>query len=487
MTKSKRIVFVALLLVICLVSTVVLSACMTNPRLLVSFDKSHTVYDGDTLDSLRPYLKVRQVDMFGEITEIDDYTLEGKLSTGECIVYVQYEELSKVIAITVIAKDSDGDGSGNNGGDGDGSGNNEDGNKGELDITITLSLSETFIKTGQTTTMTVSVSPSSYASDVQYRFTQGEDCVTLSGKTLTGSSSGIVKVQAYVEDSVSNTAFLQVVDSADDPYKNVNTTTFYNNYNVATSLEDAYWRTEHNLMSGVITVPDAAPTVASNQPKSDGKFVRNSAESYTDGGNTWEVMDANGNVVNKIYKFGAYLTLEEVAAYVYAFGDIPANYIASNSTSSLSGNAWGKYLRLNHNKYSNDNTGKYTYEPKLPETGPNNGKMTYYEIDIGTTGTNAGGISPVLYNTGSKITRGAARIVYTRFYSNGNHIDDLEYRYVFYTYNHYNDFQEYLNYQNGWGTIFGNESNGGTYNSGSNPGPYVDVVRQNFQLLSNML
>ena len=61
------------------------------------------------------------------------------------------------------------------------------------------------------------------------------------------------------------------------------------------------------------------------------------------------------------------------------------------------------------------------------------------------------------YNTGSKITRGAARIVYSRFYRNGSsdgaHIDNLEEIYVFYTYNHYT------------------------------PTPYVDVVRQNFKLL----
>ena len=474
MTKNKRIILIALLLVFCLVSTVVLSACMTSPRLLVSFDNTHTVYEGDSLDSLRPYLKVRQVGMFGEITVVDDYTLSGTLTKGEATVTVEYEELSKAFTVTVVEKNADGDGNGDDGG-----------GNGELGLTITLSLSKSFIEKNNYTDMTVTVSPST-DNEVQYRFIEGEDCVTRYGRSLRADKSGIVKVQAYIEDYNSNVASFQIVDPDNDPYKNVSSTSFYNNYNVATSLEDAYWRSEHNLMSGSITVPDAAPTVASNQPTSGNKFVRNSGTYYTDNGNTWEIVDASGNVVNRVYKFGAYVTLEEVAAYVYAFGDIPTNYVASNSTGSLSGNAWGEYLRLNHNKYSNDNTGKYSYEPKLPETAPS-GKMTYYEIDIGTTGTNAGGFTPVMYNTGSKITRGAARIVYTRYYSNGDHVDDLEYRYVFYTYNHYNDFQEYLNYLNGWGEIFGNESNGGKYNSGSNPSPYVEVVRQNFQLLSAML
>ena len=37
--------------------------------------------------------------------------------------------------------------------------------------------------------------------------------------------------------------------------------------------------------------------------------------------------------------------------------------------------------------------------------------------------------------------------------------------YVFYTYNHYNDFQEYLNYEGGWGEMFGNITGGGTLSS----------------------
>ena len=478
MTKNKRIILIALLLVFCLIATVLLSACMTTPRLLVSFDDTHTVYEGDSLDSLRPYLKVRHVDMFGAITVVDDYTLSGTLTKGSSVVYVQYEELSKAFNVTVV--DNNADDGGGKPNDGDKSDDDADG--GTLGITIALSLSNTFIETSQTTIMTVSVSPSSYASEVQYRFKEGEDCVNINNKTLTAKSSGIVKVQAYVGDSVSNTAFLQIVDPNNDPYKNVNTTSFYNNYNAATSLEDSYWRTQHNLMSGSISVPGSTePTIANNQPMQGDKLVRNSAVCYTEGGNTWEVMDTNGNVVNKIYKFGAYVTLDEVAAYVYAFGDIPANYDSNKNNTGKKGTGgpadspWGEYLRLNLSYYTN-NTTNYPYEPKLPETGPG-GTMKYYEIDIGAVG----------YNNGSTISRNTARIVFTRYYANGNLVDDLEYRYVFYTYNHYNDFQEYLNYQNGWGVRFGNVSNGGTLNQGSNPSPYVDVVRQNFQLLSNML
>jgi hypothetical protein len=54
--------------------------------------------------------------------------------------------------------------------------------------------------------------------------------------------------------------------------------------------------------------------------------------------------------------------------------------------------------------------------------------------------------------------------------------------YVFYTYNHYNDFQEYLNYEGGWGEMFGNITGGGTLSSkyDYNPTPYVEVTHRSF-------
>ena len=100
-------------------------------------------------------------------------------------------------------------------------------------------------------------------------------------------------------------------------------------------------------------------------------------------------------------------------------------------------------------------------------------------MDIGTTGTDCDPGYPIEdYNDGYSITRGAARIVYSCKDKNGNKIIDLDERYVFYTYNHYNDFQEYLNYEGGWGEMFGNVTGGGTLSSkySYNPTPYVQVV-----------
>ena len=48
-------------------------------------------------------------------------------------------------------------------------------------------------------------------------------------------------------------------------------------------------------------------------------------------------------------------------------------------------------------------------------------------------------------------------------------------------YNHYNDFQEYLNYQGGWGEMFGNITGGGPisdYDPNNPPTDYVPSIRQ---------
>ena len=272
-----------------------------------------------------------------------------------------------------------------------------------------------------------------------------------------------------------------------DPYLNVSKDEFYENYTPAETYWDAYYRTIHYFMSGDISDQDQAPTIAENQPKFDGLFIRNTSQLYSSDRNIYYVIDANGNIVNKIYKGGAYVTLEEVAAYVFAFGEIPPNYSSSKSTKPTS-SPWGIYLRLNHSGFSGD-VSKYPYEPVLPDISGCGGDLQYYEMDIGTTGTDCDpSYASVIYNNGSKITRGAARIVYTRYDKNGDKIIDLDEKYLFYTYNHYNDFQEYLNYEGGWGEKFGNITGGGTISSkyDYNPTPYVEVVRFNLYELSRI-
>ena len=265
----------------------------------------------------------------------------------------------------------------------------------------------------------------------------------------------------------------------EDPYVNMSAAEFYSDYQPATDYWDSYWRTQHGFMSGSIEDQDQAPTIADYQPMEDGKYVRNTHASFSADGNTYYIVDGYGEVVGQVFRGGAYVTLEEVAAYVFAFGDIPANYSTSKKTKPTE-SIWGEYLRVNHTQFSGS-TSKYPYEPELPDISGCGGSLHYFEMDIGTTGTDCDpGYRAELYNNGTKITRGAARIVYARFDANGDKIIDINERYLFYTYNHYNDFQEYLNYQGGWGEIFGNVTGGGTISSkyDYNPTPYVPVVRR---------
>jgi len=252
-------------------------------------------------------------------------------------------------------------------------------------------------------------------------------------------------------------------DLTTDPYKNVSEYSFYQNYAPATSYMEAIYRSRHYLMSGSIEDQDQAPSMESNRPMSGSNYIKNTTNDYivnTDGENVgYNILDVSGNVVDTIYLGGAYATLEEVAAYVYAFGEITANHISSKYAETIASTDWGKYCRGNFSYFSCD-TVKYPDEPDLPDNyggsiGNNNKK--YYEMDIGTTGTDSDekNYPAAVYNDGSTCTRGGARIVFTYDWSDETHIEDASERHVFYTYDHYGDFQEYLNYEGGWGTMFG--------------------------------
>lgn len=262
-----------------------------------------------------------------------------------------------------------------------------------------------------------------------------------------------------------------------DPYADVSESEFYANYSPAISEEDAYFRSLHGFMSGELETPDQAPTISQYQLMQNGSYVRNSEMLLSSDGKTYTVVDAYGNEAFQVYKSGAYITLEEVAAYVYAFGTYPANYTTSKNESPSS-SIWGEYLRLNHTSFSGD-TSRYPYEPKLPNISGCGGDLNYYEMDIGTTGTDCDpSYTAKIYNDGYTITRGAARIVYGKKDLNKNGVYEIGELHVFYTYNHYNDFQEYLNYEGGWGEMFGNITGGGTISSKTdyNPTDYVEVV-----------
>lgn len=297
------------------------------------------------------------------------------------------------------------------------------------------------------------------------------------------TNAGTTQLYLYDKQGMrSNQIQIDIVGG--DPYGNLTKEEFYNDYKRAPNYQDAMYRSKHNFMSGDISAQDQKPTISRVQPKVGDKFVHNSNLNYTNGGKTYVVPDVYGNEAFEIYEGAAYVTLEEVAAYVYAFGDVPVNYSNSKKTKPSS-SPWKEYLRVNHSPFSGS-TASYPFEPVLPDISGCGGNLEYYEMDIGTTGTDCDPSFPShIYNDGNRITRGAARIVYSRFYEDTGKPVSPEDRYVFYTYNHYNDFQEYLNYENGWGEMFGNITGGGVLSSKNpsecNPTPYVETVRQSLK------
>ena len=164
-----------------------------------------------------------------------------------------------------------------------------------------------------------------------------------------------------------------------DPYVGVDKDEFYSTYSPAISYNDAYYRTQHGLMSGSIDEQDQEPTISSYQPTSGGKLVRNNAYLFSADGNTYYVVDGRGEIVMEIYRGGAYVVLEEVAAYVFAFGEPPANHSASKKTRPTA-SIWGIYLRVNNTKFSGD-TSKYPYEPVLPRISGCGGDLNFYEME----------------------------------------------------------------------------------------------------------
>ena len=249
----------------------------------------------------------------------------------------------------------------------------------------------------------------------------------------------------------------------EDPYENITYSQFYSNYKEATSYEDAIYRTKHGFLSGSIDYGSYLPQ--KNTIFSGNEFIK--FNNYTYG------YDSNNNIISynintkegiykTIYYNAAYVVLEEVAAYIFAFGEVPPNnnYDKGSTGKKQSIATWGKYGRVNIGKYSND-TDRYPNEPELPLKDSKGKAYQYIETDIGLEN----------YNNGSKINRGSYRIVFTGFYKDGTKVTDINERYVFYTYNHYEDFEEYLNYYGGWGNRFGYETS-----NYSTPTPYVKAL-----------
>ena len=318
-----------------------------------------------------------------------------------------------------------------------------------------------------------------------YEIVSGEGTAKLlEGGTLAGERVGSMTIQVRLRGKRGlwgESIVLSVAEEgAGDPYVGVSPEEFYEDYEPARTLLDSYYRTRHGFLSGSLEVPGQYAEIEEDRPMDGGLYVKNMSLSFSEGGSAYTVRDSQGNESFTIFEGGGYITLEEVAAYLFAFGDVPANYWEDRyDYPSPSSSEWGEYLRLNNSYFSGDQE-SYPYEPALPDiSGIDGGRSDYYEVDVGTTGTYTGPSFPVRpYNDGYSITRGGARLVYMR-YTDGEE-SEAPARKVFYTWNHYNDFREYLNYEGGWGEAFGNVTAGGEIDvvAPGGPSPYVPVAER---------
>lgn len=465
--KIKKSIFQYLGVIIALLSSFYLSACdlFSSSSSSSVPSGSLTITNGESITLAVDETTQLEVDLVGisgtityesnfpAIVKVDNQGLITAQRVGTTQIIASIGGLSDSIEVTVVEKISV--------------------------ESIQLSINPAKIQIGEKASLIAVVTPQQNIS-LNYEATKGSELISISGNQVTALSSGEVTIIAKYNEVVSNEVQLSIYDS--NPYEDVDKNEFYANYTRASSYADAMHRSEYHLMSGDIQEQDQEPTISNYRPSSNGMFIHNSTANFSSDGNTYYVYDAYGNLAFEIYKDAAYVTLEEVAAYIYAFGDVPINYYEDRyDYPQPYASEWGKYLRLNNSFFSGD-TEKYPYEPELPRIYGIDGDLRYYEIDIGTTGTDCDPRYPAeIYNDGNKITRGAARIVYSRYYADGTPITDLNDRYVFYTYNHYNDFQEYLNYEGGWGEMFGNITGGGPisdYDPNFPPTPYVLSIRQ---------
>lgn len=311
-----------------------------------------------------------------------------------------------------------------------------------------------------------------------------------------------------VSDSVSSDS------SPVDPYEGIDTNEereafeTSSSYVVASSFADAQLRTAHGLISGTNTSSEIySMTDVSSNYMSDGCYKRNAATQYTfrddNSYESYAILNPDGTTFETIFYGGAYTSIDEVAAYLLAFEEVPPNmgYTKSDTSSSCAASEnWWRAGRVNYGAFSGPQQSRYTYEPAFPGMAlysDNYGIATRYYVECDFGDWNNYNSDDYVYNqgiysSGESINRGVLRFVFTAKYeattatnSEGRDISTIENalnspysgaeninnRYVFYTYDHYGDFQEYLNYADGWGQRFGSMTAGNDIPTGTDYPP----------------
>ena len=140
------------------------------------------------------------------------------------------------------------------------------------------------------------------AKTLSYVALEGGDLFEITSKGyFTALKEGTAVIEAKTLNEVSNQVTIEIVSEDENPYQGIDVDSFYDAYVPATSAADAYFRSLEGLMSGDIEVPDKETVKAANQPMEGATYVKNSTCLYEDEGATYCLLDAEGNVYEKIY------------------------------------------------------------------------------------------------------------------------------------------------------------------------------------------
>lgn len=138
-----------------------------------------------------------------------------------------------------------------------------------------------------------------------------------------------------------------------------------------------------------------------------------------------------------------YTDLDDVITYLLAFDELPDNYYDSTNKSSCY-SEFGNYCRLSPGRYSTSDRGPHPYSD-YGDGFPTPDDGYYWEYDVGYVLN-----ENTKYAGSSSFNRGPLRLI---IYYEGIQNQPTEYGNIptiFYTYNHYETFFEYANYENGW-------------------------------------
>ncbi|MCQ2771554.1 MAG: hypothetical protein MJ236_07160 [Clostridia bacterium] len=171
------------------------------------------------------------------------------------------------------------------------------------------------------------------------------------------------------------------------------------------------------------------------------------------------VYNSNGNIIRYLKKGVYYTSLDDIASYILAFKELPANYlIGRNASKATAYNNYGQeYSRIAPGFYGLDYSGSsFDGKDNYPySTLPKSTDGNYFELDIGYTWTDEEG-NVINYAGSTSYNRGPLRLIvyFEGVRASGEDLNTSHYNdsnpVIFFTPDHYQTCYEYGNFYGAW-------------------------------------